>query len=99
MAKHDPESAYIGPLTTTVHHMREVVHRWGMVEIVDAFLAASAPLAPLGAQLLYVLQPTVRIFTQTQTLNAWANLLESRSGITWLRSELGIHEDITWNSE
>jgi hypothetical protein len=59
----------------------------GMLNITDAFLSAFAPLAPLGAQALWMLQPTLSIFGDG-TMDELARVLDEPNGIEWLRTAL-----------
>lgn len=48
------------------------------------------PLALLGAQFLYVLQPSLGLFMERQTIDQWARLMESPGGIAWLREKINM---------
>jgi hypothetical protein len=52
------------------------------------FLDILEPLGPLGAQLLWVAQPTLRVFGAGETLNEVAQALEEPGGIERIRSLL-----------
>ena len=56
-------------------------HRWGLNELIASFLEATAPLATLGAQLVYVCQPAMRSIVPENQVNALAELLDSQRGI------------------
>jgi hypothetical protein len=51
-------------------------------------LAAAEPLGPLGAQLLWVAQPTLGLFMSRDRITSVARLLEQPDGLTWLREQL-----------
>lgn len=56
-------------------------HHWGLNEFVASFLEATAPLATLGAQLVYVCQPAMRTIVPEEQINALTELLDSENGI------------------
>lgn len=61
---------------------------WGMDGLVAALLEAAEPLSPLGAQVLYVAQPTLGVFFPTEAVDRWAQALEDPANVAWLRSRL-----------
>lgn len=56
--------------------------------LVDALLEALEPLAPLGAQALYVAQPTLGLVMARDEIVALARLLETPGDVDWLRAVL-----------
>lgn len=75
-------------LETTLARWRERLHQRGLTGAVDALLTAAAPLAPLGAQLLYIAEPVLGLLNQRPTVTRWATLLEEPGSIDWLRDQL-----------
>lgn len=80
--------------------VRETIKQWriridelGVGGIVDTLLVAFAPLAPIGAQLLYIAQPVAGLFIERNVISRWATLLEEPDGIEWLRVQLTGHID------
>ncbi len=61
---------------------------WGLDGLVAALLEAFEPLSPLGAQVLYVAQPTLGLFVSRDSVGQWARLLEDPSNMVWLRERL-----------
>lgn len=66
------------------------LHETGLDGIAGVLLDAGAPLAPLGAQLLYVAQPALGLIVAPEFVGDLAQVLEAPDGIAWLRSELGL---------
>ncbi len=60
----------------------------GLDGLVAALLDAAEPLSPLGAQVLYVAQPTLGIFFPSQGITRWARLLEDPANVAWVRARL-----------
>jgi hypothetical protein len=61
----------------------------GLLGITDAFLSAFTPLAPLGAHMLWMLQPTLSAFhSGSSTLDELANVLDDPAGVEWIRGIL-----------
>lgn len=56
--------------------------------VVSALLDAGAPLAPLGAHLLWVAQPTLGLFVPRDDVAALARLLEQPGGLEQVRRHL-----------
>ena len=56
--------------------------------VVGAMLDAAEPLGPLGAQVLWIVQPALRLFVSTDEIGGLANLLDDPAGVAWLRAEL-----------
>lgn len=75
-------------LQTTLERWRTRINRWGMTGLVDTILTAASPLAPFGAQVLYVSQPVLGLFNSEDQIAAWAQLLEDPDGIEFLRAQL-----------
>lgn len=66
----------------------ERLHTLGLDSLCSVFLDAAAPLAPLGAQLLYVAQPTLGLVISRELLGALAHVLETPGGVDWLQGAL-----------
>ncbi len=60
----------------------------GLDNLVDVLLEAGAPLGPLGAQVLWIAQPALRLFAPNEEIDGLARLLEDPSGVAWLRAAL-----------
>ncbi len=54
----------------------------------DALLDAGAPLAPLGAHLLWIAQPTLGLFVPRDDVAALARVLEQPGGLEQVRHHL-----------
>jgi hypothetical protein len=61
--------------------------------VVGALLDAAEPLGPLGAQLLWIAQPTLALFVPRDDIASLARLLDDPEGIVWLREQLVEPED------
>lgn len=62
--------------------------------LVGALLDAAEPLGPLGANLLWIAQPTLGLFVPREEVASLARLLEKPGGVAWLRAQLvGPDED------
>jgi hypothetical protein len=73
---------------TSIHHWKQWLQQRHLTGIATAVLDIVEPLGILGAQILYIAQPTIGLFTQRQSITLWARLLETPGGIAWLRQEL-----------
>ena len=60
----------------------------GLDGFVSALLDAAEPLGPLGAQMLWVAQPTLKLFMPTREIDGLAELLDDPEGMIWLRQIL-----------
>jgi hypothetical protein len=60
----------------------------GLSNVIGAFLDAAEPLAPLGAQLLWVAQPALGLFISRDAIDDLASVLDAPTGVAWLRAEL-----------
>ncbi len=58
--------------------------------VMGALLDAGAPLAPLGAHLLWIAQPTLALFVPREDVAALARLLEQPGGLEQVRHHLMI---------
>lgn len=56
--------------------------------LVEVLLEAAEPLGPLGAQVLWVAQPTLGLFVSRDEVASLARLLEAPGGVAWLRKQL-----------
>ncbi|MEP7287620.1 MAG: hypothetical protein ABI947_17845 [Chloroflexota bacterium] len=64
------------------------LHTSGLDDLVGAFLDAAQPLAPIGAQVLWIAQPALGIFMPPDEIDGFARLLDDPAGLTWLRAGL-----------
>jgi hypothetical protein len=71
------------------------VERWsrwldghGLTGFAAALLDVVVPLAPLGAQALYFLQPALGLLVPRQAVSELAELLDTPGGAAWLRDAL-----------
>ena len=71
-----------------IQQWRTRLEQSGLSGALDVVLTILAPLAPLGAQLLYVAQPTLSLFMSRATISALAQLLETPDGLAQLRANL-----------
>ena len=55
---------------------------------VGAALDLCEPLGPIGAQVLWVAQPTLGLFVPRGEVASLARLLESPGGLAWVRDQL-----------
>lgn len=69
------------------------LHAWGLDGLAAALLEAAEPLSPLGAQVLYVAQPTLGVFFPTEAVDRWARALEDPATVAWLRTRLITPDD------
>ncbi len=56
--------------------------------LIGALLDIAEPFGPLGAQVLWVAQPTLRLLVPRDDIAALARLLEAPGGVAWLREQL-----------
>jgi hypothetical protein len=56
--------------------------------VVGLLLEAVEPLSPLGAQILWVAQPTLGLFLPHEDVASLARLLDQPGGMAWLREQL-----------
>jgi len=54
-----------------------ILHRWGMQEMVATLLEATSPLNFIGAQVVYLGQPFLKTILPEEHLTAFADLLEN----------------------
>ncbi len=64
------------------------LHRAHLDAFAGALLDAAEPLGPLGAQLLWIAQPTLGLFAPRDAVASLARLLEAPGGLVWLREQL-----------
>jgi|GEM_PF-1049544 len=87
------EPAENDPLLPWLATCKQRLHALGLDGLLGALLDAAAPLAPLGAQLLYVAQPTLGLALSPRVISQLADVLEEPEGVAWLRWHLGLDED------
>jgi hypothetical protein len=78
---------------SAVEKWRTRLEQWGMLGIADVLLIGLSPLAPIGAQLLYIAQPVLGLVWKRHSIDEWANLLENPHGLDWLREQLQLTEN------
>ncbi len=88
MDTHDATLVNNDALTARLHAWAERLKAMGLDGIASVLLDASAPVAPLGAQLLYVAQPTLGVFFSSESVGELARWLETSDGVAMLRREL-----------
>lgn len=64
------------------------LHRLGLAGVVETVLDVAEPLGPLGAQLLWVAQPTLSLFMPRGEITALAQCLDEPGGVAQLREQL-----------
>ena len=79
----------------TLDHWRERLHHLGLTPFVGVCLDVLEPFGPFAAQVLWVAQPTLNLFSLGERADAWAQVLEAPQGVAWLRQELveQLHDD------
>lgn len=80
-------------LKPTVKVWRDHIQQLGLTGLVENLLTIGSPLAPLGAQLLYIAQPVLGLFGQAERVDDWATILDNRAGLDWLKDQLVLPED------
>ncbi len=70
----------------------EWLHRVGLDGLASTLLEALDPLAPLGAQVLYIAQPTLSLFGSRDAAGDLARVLETPGGMAWLRQTMELDE-------
>lgn len=65
----------------------------GLEGLVSALMDAAEPLSPLGAQVLWVAQPTLKLFMPAGEIDGLAKLLDDPAGLIWLREALTEPDD------
>ncbi|MBI5957955.1 MAG: hypothetical protein HY866_04420 [Chloroflexi bacterium] len=63
-------------------------HRWHMASGIGLLLDLLEPLGPLGAQVLWIAQPTLALFVPRDEVASLAQLIEAPGGVAWLREQL-----------
>jgi hypothetical protein len=56
--------------------------------LVGALLDAAEPFGPLGAQFLWIAQPTLGLLVPREEIASLARVLEAPGGVAWLREQL-----------
>jgi hypothetical protein len=56
--------------------------------LIGALLDAAEPLGPLGAQLLWIAQPTLGLLVPRDEIASLARLIEAPGGVAWVREQL-----------
>lgn len=71
---------------------RERLQQLGLLSFAGLLLDVFEPLSPIGAQVLWVAQPTLGLMVEPNKIAAWAELLEDPQNIARLREELEQHD-------
>ncbi|NDJ76284.1 MAG: hypothetical protein GYB65_08485 [Chloroflexi bacterium] len=66
----------------------ERLRAWRMQSLVGALLEALEPLGPLGAQVLWIAQPTLGLLLPRDEIGSLARLLDRPDGMAWVREQL-----------
>ena len=61
--------------------------------LVSVLLDAIEPLGPLGAQLLWIAQPTLGLLLPRDEVASLARLLDAPGGVAWLHQQLAAPDD------
>lgn len=78
----------IEKLAPQVARLGHWIQAHNMRGVVSLCLDLLEPLAPIGAQLLYIGQPTLGFWVRRDTIGAWATLLEDPASWQHLRHQL-----------
>jgi hypothetical protein len=78
-------------------HWADRLRRARLDGLVRALLEAAEPLGPLGAQVLWIAQPTLGLFVPRDEITILARLLDEPGGMVWLREQLT--ESETWKMQ
>ena len=73
--------------------MPERLRQSGFKEIAGYFLEALEPLSFIGAQLLWVAQPTLGLFIERERVSKWAAVLEDPQALAQLRQGLFMEDE------
>ncbi len=97
----DDQSAAVDLPADRLERLHKRLESWsvrlraaGLDGLVGAVLDAAGPLAPLGAQALWVAQPALGLLVASDEIDGLARLLDSRQGLNWLRDELTREESV-----
>jgi hypothetical protein len=71
----------------------------GLAGAVETLLDAAEPLGPLGAQVLWVAQPTLSLFMPRGEITALAQCLDEPGGVAQLREQLANQERLVNQKE
>ncbi|MEP0763250.1 MAG: hypothetical protein HRF48_11000 [Chloroflexota bacterium] len=69
------------------------LHAAGLGGVIAALLDAAEPLAPLGAQALWVAQPALGLLLPRDAVADLARVLDAPGGVAWLRERLATAQD------
>ena len=85
------------PGTPDMAALAESIKRAGMAEVASVALHTAKPLAWVGGQMLWVLQPLIGGLgkSRQESLSAFARLLEQDGGVDHLIERLEAPEDVT----
>lgn len=64
------------------------LHAAHLGELVEVLLEVAEPLGPLGAQMLWIAEPTLGLLVPRDDVASLARLLEAPGGVGWLREQL-----------
>lgn len=80
-------------LAARLSHWGERLHAAGLGGVMAALLDAAEPLAPLGAQALWVVQPALSLVLPRDAVADLARVLDAPGGVAWLRERLTVVQD------
>ncbi|MCZ7540330.1 MAG: hypothetical protein M5U29_10520 [Anaerolineae bacterium] len=80
-------------LAARLSHWGERLHAAGLGGVMAALLDAAEPLAPLGAQALWVAQPALGLVLPRDAVADLARVLDAPGGVAWLRERLTVAQD------
>ncbi len=75
-------------LETRLAAWKARLRAWGLDGLTAALLEAAEPFSLIGAQALYVAQPTLGLFLPAESVGRWARLLEDPANLAWVRARL-----------
>jgi hypothetical protein len=85
IVEHSPNS---DPWAQRLARWSKRLHAAHLEGLVGALLEAVEPLGPVGAQVLWVAQPTLGRWVPHEEITALAQRLEAPGGVAWLREQL-----------
>lgn len=75
-------------ILTAMKTWRERLQQAGLLDFAGLVLDVVEPLAPIGAQMLWVAQPTLGLLVAPEKIASWAELLENPQQIARLREQI-----------
>jgi hypothetical protein len=74
--------------TELIEGVVKKIQRLGLVNFASSFLDSIRPIAFIGGQLLWIAQPALGVFMDSNRISGWARLLEEPEAINKLRARL-----------